>query len=98
MMAKVSSTVLTKLFELQVSTDTEDIEAMEAAAAKKHLADLEAAVAKHAGAVAPAPAKKAAQQKKPAAAPAIRANDPCPCGSGKKFRECHGAALDDDAA
>jgi preprotein translocase subunit SecA len=20
-------------------------------------------------------------------------NDPCPCGSGKKFKKCHGAAL-----
>jgi preprotein translocase subunit SecA len=20
-------------------------------------------------------------------------NDPCPCGSGKKFKKCHGASL-----
>jgi preprotein translocase subunit SecA len=98
MMAKVSSNVLTKLFELQGSTDKEDIEAMEAAAAKKHLAELEAAVAKHAGNAAAPPAAAKPAQKKQAAAPAIRANDPCPCGSGKRFRECHGAALDDDAA
>jgi preprotein translocase subunit SecA len=113
MMAKVSSTVLSKLFELQTSTDTEDIEAMEAAAAKKHLAELQAAVAKHASSPAAATGtaptaagtaptagavKKPTAQKKQATAPAIRANDPCPCGSGKRFRECHGAALDDDAA
>jgi len=25
--------------------------------------------------------------------PAIGRNDPCPCGSGKKFKNCHGRAL-----
>jgi preprotein translocase subunit SecA len=24
-------------------------------------------------------------------------NDPCPCGSGQKFKKCHGATLEDDA-
>jgi preprotein translocase subunit SecA len=27
--------------------------------------------------------------------PKIGRNDPCPCGSGQKFKKCHGAALDD---
>jgi preprotein translocase subunit SecA len=27
--------------------------------------------------------------------PKIGRNDPCPCGSGLKFKKCHGAALDD---
>jgi preprotein translocase subunit SecA len=35
--------------------------------------------------------------KQPAAMPAnwsdVGRNDPCPCGSGKKFKKCHGAAL-----
>jgi preprotein translocase subunit SecA len=97
MMAKVSSTVLTKVFEIEVTTDKDDIEAMEAAAAQKHLKELEAAVAKHAGAPAAATKKPGAKQKE-GAAPAIRGNDPCPCGSGKRFRECHGEVLDDDAA
>ncbi|MEQ1949641.1 MAG: SEC-C metal-binding domain-containing protein [Bryobacteraceae bacterium] len=26
-----------------------------------------------------------------AAAPKAGRNDPCPCGSGKKFKKCHGA-------
>jgi preprotein translocase subunit SecA len=100
--------VLTKVFELEVTTEASDIEAMEAAAAKKHLADLEAAVAKHASAgpaqqapaqpQAPTSKKPTSQRPKEASAPAIRANDPCPCGSGKRFRECHGEVLDDDAA
>ena len=25
-------------------------------------------------------------------APKVGRNDPCPCGSGKKFKQCHGAA------
>jgi preprotein translocase subunit SecA len=24
---------------------------------------------------------------------AIGRNDPCPCGSGKKYKKCHGAGL-----
>jgi preprotein translocase subunit SecA len=24
------------------------------------------------------------------AAPKVGRNDPCPCGSGKKFKQCHG--------
>jgi preprotein translocase subunit SecA len=23
-------------------------------------------------------------------------NDPCPCGSGKKYKKCHGASLDQE--
>jgi preprotein translocase subunit SecA len=31
----------------------------------------------------------------PAANPfaGVGRNDPCPCGSGKKFKKCHGAAI-----
>jgi preprotein translocase subunit SecA len=29
--------------------------------------------------------------------PKIGRNDPCPCGSGMKFKKCHGAALEDDS-
>jgi len=27
------------------------------------------------------------------AGPKIGRNDPCPCGSGKKFKQCHGKDL-----
>ena len=27
----------------------------------------------------------------PAGAPKVGRNDPCPCGSGKKYKNCHGA-------
>ena len=26
-------------------------------------------------------------------APKVGRNDPCPCGSGKKYKKCHGAAV-----
>ena len=55
---------------------------------------------------APAPAARAAaprpQPQRVSAPPARREgpkigrNDPCPCGSGQKFKKCHGAALDDE--
>ena len=25
--------------------------------------------------------------------PRVRRNDPCPCGSGKKYKKCHGASV-----
>jgi len=28
--------------------------------------------------------------------PKIGRNDPCPCGSGQKFKKCHGAILEDE--
>ena len=27
--------------------------------------------------------------------PKLGRNDPCPCGSGKKYKKCHGAQVDD---
>jgi preprotein translocase subunit SecA len=30
--------------------------------------------------------------------PKIGRNDPCPCGSGQKFKKCHGEALEDENA
>ncbi len=32
------------------------------------------------------------------AAPKIGRNDLCPCGSGQKFKKCHGAALEEEDA
>ena len=116
MVANVSSSVLTKLFEVQPQV-ADHIAELEAEAEERHQADLAAAVAKHLGdidssgdsdpagllaaiqaevaaaeaaAAAPAPAPKAA-------APKIGRNDECPCGSGEKFKRCHGATREDSA-
>jgi preprotein translocase subunit SecA len=41
-----------------------------------------------------APAKEAPEPARRAAGKVGR-NDPCPCGSGKKYKKCHGAAVDE---
>src|SRR5262245_22256585 len=41
----------------------------------------------------PRPSGPAPSQPRPAAVPKVDRNDPCPCGSGKKYKKCHGAAV-----
>jgi len=109
LMANVSSNVLAKTFEAR-SPRAEEIAAMEAEAEARHHQELEAAVARHPGeeeepAIDPA-AQLArmrdnaqpmpARQSATSAAAKIGRNDLCPCGSGKKFKKCHGAALEDE--
>jgi preprotein translocase subunit SecA len=111
MMAKVSSTVLVRLFEAQIQRQ-EEIEALEAAALERHHAELEQAIARH-PAEGPtdgeepgdplAIVREAANAALPAAhsptrrsQPKVGRNDPCPCGSGKKFKLCHGRSDDED--
>ncbi len=107
MMARVSGTVLSKFFNVQIQQQDEMRE-LEAAAEARHHADLNHAVAKHIGdegEVSPeelleqmrniasgAPPARPSPQR---AAPRIGRNDPCPCGSGKKFKQCHGAVDDE---
>jgi preprotein translocase subunit SecA len=107
MMAKVSGTVLQRFFETQIHAK-EQVEAMEAEVAAEHEALLDHAVARHPGADSTTPeellqqvrdgAASSPPPQRPAvsAAPKIGRNDPCPCGSGKKFKKCHGAALEED--
>ena len=95
-MAKISSTVLVKLFEVQVHRQEEQA-AIEAEAEARHRAELEAAVARHPGESDPTPeAAPLPQQARRSAPPTpkIGRNDECPCGSGKKFKKCHGAILE----
>jgi preprotein translocase subunit SecA len=100
MMAKISSTVLVKLFEVQAHR-AEELAAIEAQAEAKHRAELEAAIARHPGEADPlpeaAPLPVQARRSAPPA-PKIGRNDLCPCGSGKKFKKCHGAILEEDGA
>ncbi len=100
MMANVSNKVLERTFEIEIERP-EQIAAMEKEAEEKHHADLDQAVARHVGESAPPPdaakelqaAREAAAQKvQKKAEPKIGRNDLCPCGSGKKFKQCHGAA------
>jgi preprotein translocase subunit SecA len=110
MMAATSSNVCTKLFKVQVRKET-DIERMEREDADKHALAQRAMQARHGGevaggqdeepAAAPRPSRRPQPQiqvQQPARreGPKVGRNDPCPCGSGQKFKKCHGAALEDD--
>jgi preprotein translocase subunit SecA len=106
MMANVSSSVLTKLIDFKPE-GSRAIEALEAEAEERHHAELEQAVARHPGEEeVPPPTGPSLEQLRGQAAerPAVRAtpkigrNDPCPCGSGKKFKQCHGSVLEDEQA
>jgi preprotein translocase subunit SecA len=105
MMANVSSNVLVKLMEFQPQ-GARAIETLEAEAEERHQAELDAAVARHPGDEEVTPGGPSLDdlreqaQERPAqrAAPKIGRNDACPCGSGKKFKQCHGAVLDDASA
>jgi len=79
----------------------EELAAMEAQAEARHRAELEAAIARHPGESDPTPeaAPLPAQARRtPPPAPKIGRNDLCPCGSGKKFKKCHGAILEEEGA
>jgi preprotein translocase subunit SecA len=113
MMAKVSSSVLSKFFVFQLQRP-EQIDQLEAEAEARHHDELGAAVARHPGEegeIDPAellaqvqaiaegralPSNPPTAKPKPAA-PKISRNDLCPCGSGKKFKKCHGATEDQSA-
>ena len=111
LMARVNSNVLSKFFEVQVRRQ-EDIAAIEAEDARRHEEQLSQAVARHPGESIPdaeAPPADALEQLREAtaaapqprrsaapAAPKVGRNDPCPCGSGKKFKKCHGALLEEE--
>jgi preprotein translocase subunit SecA len=111
MMAAVSSNVATKLFKAQVRKDS-DAERMERADLERHAAQLRSMQLRHGGEVEgddaaqaqaaagqsrrPPPRVMAAPQPARREGPKIGRNDPCPCGSGQKFKKCHGAVLEED--
>ncbi len=106
MMARVSSNVLTRFFEVRIRQQDE-IAALEAEDEARHQAELQHTVAAHPGEQqpsVPSPADTLEQLRKnasmpapaPPPAPKIGRNDLCPCGSGKKFKKCHGAILEEN--
>jgi preprotein translocase subunit SecA len=109
MMASTSSSVCSKVFKVQVQRETE-IERIERADAEKHAAQQRAMQMRH-GSEPAAGEDEAAPAARPASrpprvsvqpvrreGPKVGRNDPCPCGSGQKFKKCHGAALDDEGS
>ncbi len=110
MMAGVSSNVSTKLFKAQVRKDS-DAERMERADLERHAAQQRAMQLRHGSEVEgdeaaqpgqpsrrpPPQPRLVAPQPARREGPKIGRNDPCPCGSGQKFKKCHGATLEDEA-
>ncbi|HEX7664462.1 MAG TPA: SEC-C metal-binding domain-containing protein, partial [Polyangiaceae bacterium] len=80
-------------------------EAQQAAMQLRHGGEVEGAEDPNAGQSNPPPARRPAQAARPPvqqpaqrSGPKIGRNDPCPCGSGEKFKKCHGAVLEDENA
>ena len=101
MMAAVSANVVSKLMRVKVQRQEQAAE-MEADYAARRAQELLEAAARHGWNGAAAPAEEPAAAPAPVVAPKpkakkIGANDPCPCGSGKKFKKCHGTASSDDS-
>jgi preprotein translocase subunit SecA len=109
MMASTSSNVCSKVFKVQVRRENE-IERIEREDAEKHAAQQRVMQMRHGsepqaseeeGVVAPRPSARPTQPRvtvQPVRrdGPKVGRNDPCPCGSGQKFKKCHGAALEEE--
>ncbi len=112
MMASTSSNVCNKVFSVQVKKETE-IERMEREDLERHNRAAQAMQMRHGSEIdggdeagrrrhrpaarPPAPAPRAVAQPIDARRAEDRAERPCPCGSGEKFKKCHGAALEEDS-
>ena len=110
MMAAVSSDVASKVAKVVVRRET-DVEQLERADAERHAQREQQMIMRHGsdvdpGADQPEEGPAAAPSIRPQRvvaqpvrreSPKVGRNDPCPCGSGLKFKKCHGAALEDEA-
>jgi preprotein translocase subunit SecA len=93
---KVNYEVITALSKFEVKVE-EDIQQLEEQ--RRHQLNLQQAQYRHA-AIAPLETATAEAEEEPLAlaanetftraSPKVGRNDPCPCGSGKKFKQCHG--------
>ncbi len=111
MMATVSSNTSTKLFQVKVQRET-DVERIEREDAARHAAQQRSMQARHENVIEGAqeadeiqppppprrPEPRVVQQTTQRSAPQIGRNDLCPCGSGLKFKKCHGEALEEEGA
>ena len=86
MLERVKSEVITILAKVQVREESEldELEARQQASAQEGL-ELQ-----HADATQPEEAPQDQQATFTRAAPKVGRNEPCPCGSGKKYKQCHG--------
>jgi preprotein translocase subunit SecA len=87
MMGNISRNVCEKLYHVQVRRDNEAVAQQIPEAKKRPRRTVESG-----GGAAPAEAA-ASEDPRPVrrAEPKVGRNDPCPCGSGKKYKKCHGS-------
>lgn len=79
--------VISLLSKVQVKAES-DVEAVEQ---QRRQADAVAKKFEHESPNEPEPAAPAARPQEPVrSGPKVGRNDPCPCGSGKKYKQCHG--------
>jgi preprotein translocase subunit SecA len=107
MMAATTSNVITKLMRVRLQKET-DIERMEREDYERHQRAARQMQLRHGGEVADGDGDGSAGRSQPPPRPQVRVqpqrregpkigrNDLCPCGSGEKFKKCHGAALEED--
>jgi preprotein translocase subunit SecA len=106
MMASTTSNVITKLVRVQLQRET-DIERLEREDYERHQRAAQSLQLRHGGEIAdgseesdgasrPPPRPQARVAPVRREAPKVSRNDLCPCGSGEKFKACHGAALEDE--
>ena len=97
MMAGVSSNVVTKVMtaQLRQQAAADVVDEMELEQLQRQVKAMQQATARHGEKAQPAssPGLPAAPRE-----PAVQTAQPCPCGSGKPFGECHGADAEVDAA
>jgi preprotein translocase subunit SecA len=107
MMAATTSNVVQKLMRVKLQKESE-IERLEREDYERHQRAAQSMQLRHGGELAEGEAEGDGRSQPPPArprvsvappkreAPKISRNDLCPCGSGEKFKKCHGAALEDD--
>jgi uncharacterized protein len=90
------ATTLTRLYRFLPAETADDEATLEVLARERPLPTLDAAIEELIGCVADlydltAPRRYQVETVR-RAAPKVGRNDPCPCGSGRKYKVCHGAA------
>jgi preprotein translocase subunit SecA len=92
MMENISRNVCEKLFHVQIRREEDEAEAQRRIEEAKQV-KARRTVESGGGAEAKAGDAPASAEAQPArrSEPKVGRNDPCPCGSGKKYKKCHGA-------
>jgi preprotein translocase subunit SecA len=96
MLDRIDTNTTRSLFNLEVvsrdeQAELEEVERLERQRARKQAASMSFAQAYEGAAVAGEEAAKAKPFER--SQPKVKPNDPCYCGSGKKFKKCHGAGV-----